>query len=105
MTLEAVILDIVMPGMSGLEVLDLLRRQDPDLPIIMLTAHPTSQHGLISLKLGAFDFIGKGFDHNLIVFTIHRAVRYRREMRRMREENERLRGRLTELGDSPPSGA
>ncbi len=94
---EAVILDVVMPGMSGIEVLDRLRQQDPDLPVIMLTAHPTSQYGLVSLKLGAFDFIGKGFDQNLIIFTIHRAVRHRREMRRLREENEQLRVRLAEL--------
>ncbi|HYL81206.1 MAG TPA: response regulator, partial [Candidatus Acidoferrum sp.] len=67
--LEAVILDIVMPGMSGLEVLDRLHQLDPDLPVIMLTGYPTSQNALAALKLGAFDFIAKGFDHNLIVFT------------------------------------
>lgn len=100
MPLEAVVLDIVMPGMSGIEVLARLRRQDPDLPIIMLTARPTSQYGIVSLKLGAFDFIGKGFDHNLIIFTIHRAVRHRREMRRLKEENEGLRARLADLGGS-----
>lgn len=98
MPLEAVVLDIVMPGMSGIEVLDHLRRQDPDLPVIMLTANPTSQYGLTSLKLGAFDFIGKGFDHSLIILTIHRAVRHRREMRRLKEENEHLRVKLAETG-------
>lgn len=100
--LETVILDIVMPGMSGLEVLDRLHQLDPDLPVIMLTSYPTSQNALAALKLGAFDFIAKGFDHNLIVFTVHRAVRYRREARHWKEENERLRARLAELGGGHP---
>jgi two-component system cell cycle response regulator len=100
--IEAVILDIVMPGMSGLEVLDRLRQLDPDLPVIMLTSYPTSQNALAALKLGAFDFIAKGFDHNLIVFTVHRAVRHRRETRHWKEENERLRARLAELGGGHP---
>lgn len=39
---EAVILDILMPGLSGLEVLEHLHAQDPDFPVIMLTAHPSS---------------------------------------------------------------
>lgn len=105
MPLDAVVLDIVMPGMSGLEVLDRLRRHDPDLPVVMLTAHPNSQNSIASLKLGAFDFIAKGFDHNLVIFTLHRAVRHRREMRRLREENELLRARLAEVKDTHPADA
>ena len=95
--LEAVILDIMMPGMSGLEVLERLHAQDPDLPVIMLTAHPSSQNAIAALKLGAFDFIVKGLGHELILLAVHRAVRHRRETLAKRQEVAQLRARIAEL--------
>lgn len=94
---DVAILDIVMPEMSGLEVLGTLHQDFPDLPVIMLTGHSTSRNAIAALKLGAFDFIMKGFDHDLIVLTVHRAVRHRRETLKRTEEMERLRARLAEL--------
>ncbi len=76
---EAVLLDIMMPGMSGLEVLERLQAEDTDLPVIMLTADTRSQSAITALKLGAFDFIVKGLDHDLVVLAVHRALRHRRE--------------------------
>jgi two-component system cell cycle response regulator len=95
--LEAVILDIMMPGMSGLEVLERLHAQDPDLPLIMLTAHPSSQNAIAALKMGAFDFIVKGLQHDLVVLAVHRAVRHRRETLARLQEIARLRARIAEL--------
>jgi DNA-binding response OmpR family regulator len=95
--LEAAVLDIMMPGMSGLEVLERLRNQDPDLPVIMLTARPTSQNAIAALKLGALDFIVKGLDHSLVVLAVHRAIRHRREVLQKKEEIERLQARIREL--------
>ena len=99
---ETLILDIVMPGMSGLEVLERIHEEDPDLPIIMLTGRPTAQNAIAALKLGAFDFLVKGLDHNLVVLTVHRAVRHRRETLARNEELRRLRARLAafEGGDA-----
>jgi len=94
---EAAILDIMMPDMSGLEVLERLHAQDPDLPVIMLTAFPSSQNAITALKLGAFDFIVKGLDHTLVVLTVHRAVRYRRDALDRQQEVARLRARIAEL--------
>ena len=94
---ETVVLDIVMPEVSGLEVLETLRWQDPDLPVIMLTGHATSQNAMAALKLGAFDFIVKGLDPTLVVMAIHRAVRHRRNALEQREEIVRLRARIQEL--------
>jgi two-component system cell cycle response regulator len=94
--LDTVVLDIVMPGMSGLEVLERLRRLDPDLPVIMLTGHVSSQNAIAALKLGAFDFIVKGLDHNLVVLAVHRAIRQRRERAKQKEEVEGLRARLAQ---------
>jgi len=101
---ETAILDIVMPGMSGLELLERLHAEDPDLPIIMLTGRPTTQNAIAALKLGAFDFLIKGLDHNLVVLTVHRAVRHRRETRRQQEDLARLRGRIAEL-EHPRAGS
>jgi DNA-binding response OmpR family regulator len=94
---EAVVLDIMMPGMSGLKVLERLRAQHPDLPVIMLTADTHSQSVITALKLGAFDFIVKGLEHELVVLAVHRAVRYRRDTLAKQRENERLRARIAEL--------
>ncbi len=94
---EAVILDIMMPEMSGLEVLERLRREQPDLPVIMLTAAPTSLNAIAALKLGAFDFIVKGLDHSLVVLAAHRAIRHRQEGLQQKNEIARLRARVAEL--------
>ncbi|HYL80222.1 MAG TPA: response regulator, partial [Candidatus Acidoferrum sp.] len=68
--IETAILDIVMPAMSGLEVLEQLHRAHPDLPVIMLTGHATSKNAIAALKLGAFDFLVKGPDNGLIVSAV-----------------------------------
>ncbi len=99
---EAVILDIMMPEMSGLEVLERLHRAQPELPVIMLTAAPTSQNAIASLKLGAFDFIVKGLDHSLVMMAVHRAVRHRQEVLQQRSEVARLRARVAELEAGRP---
>jgi DNA-binding response OmpR family regulator len=94
---EAVLLDIMMPEMSGLEVLERLRVQEPDLPVIMLTAHANSRNAIAALKLGAFDFIVKGLDHPLVALAVHRAIRHRRETLKRREEAAQLRARIATL--------
>ncbi len=95
--IEVAILDIMMPGMSGLEVLEHLHAQDPDLPVIVLTAYAGSRNAIAALKLGAFDFLVKGLEHDLVVLAVHRAVRHRREALSKQREIERLRCRVVEL--------
>ncbi len=99
---EVVVLDIFMPEMSGLEVLEHLRGQDPDLPVIMLTAHASSQNAIAALKLGAFDFIVKGLEPELIVLALHRAVRHHRETLHKKREIGQLRTRIAELEGGQP---
>jgi len=94
---EAVILDIMMPGMSGLETLERLHAQAPEVPVIMLTANASSQNAIAALKLGAFDFILKGLEHDLMVLAVHRAVRHHRETVKRKEEAAKLQARIAEL--------
>ncbi len=103
--LDAAVLDIVMPDMSGIELLERLHQQDPDLPVIMLPGHPTSQNAIAALKFGALDFIVKGLDHSLVILAVHRAIRHRREILGKNEELERLRTRIGELEKTVGEGA
>lgn len=91
---DVVVLDIVMPGMSGLEVLARLREAEPDRPVLMLTGYVTSQNAIAALKLGAFDFLVKGLDPALVVLAVHRALRHRRELLARDAELSALRARI-----------
>ena len=94
---EAVVLDIMMPGLSGLETLEQFRKRAPDLPVIILTAHPSSQNAITALKLGAFDFILKGLQHELVVLAVRRAIRHFAELREKRQAIAALEDRIREL--------
>ena len=59
---DVVLLDIVMPGMDGMQVLQELRGRHPELPVIMLTATKTLKTAVAALKLGAYHYVGKPFD-------------------------------------------
>jgi DNA-binding NtrC family response regulator len=59
---DVVLLDIVMPGMDGMQLLEELRSRDRQLPVIMLTATKTVKTAVGAMKLGAFDYVTKPFD-------------------------------------------
>jgi DNA-binding NtrC family response regulator len=56
---DAIILDLAMPGMDGIETMKTLLKKQPDLQIILLTGHATVEKGVEAVKLGAVDFIEK----------------------------------------------
>ncbi|MBI3990024.1 MAG: response regulator [candidate division NC10 bacterium] len=79
---DAILLDVMMPGMSGLDALASLKELAPHVPVIIITANPTSQNAITALRHGAFDFIVKGSKVEAIVHSVRRAVeRYRLELR------------------------
>ena len=59
---DAIILDLMMPEMNGLEALTRLREKNPELQIILLTGHATVEKGIEAMKLGALDFLEKPID-------------------------------------------
>jgi len=61
-----VILDLRMPDMSGIEVLQRIKRIDEDIEVIVTTAYGTMKTARIVMKLGAFDYVTKPFDTNYI---------------------------------------
>ena len=72
-TFDAIVLDMVMPDMDGMEVLRKLREIDPDLQIILLTGHATVKKGVEAMKLGAMDFLEKPVDFNRLMNKLREA--------------------------------
>ena len=86
---DAAILDYKLPDGDGVEVLRRLRHADPDLPVIMLTAHQDTELIVEAMKAGASDYLTKPFDVEEVVLRMTRAVeaaRGSRELRRLKED-------------------
>ncbi len=84
-----VILDIWLQGseLDGMGILDVLRREHPNLPVLMISGHGTIETAVSAIKLGAYDFVEKPFKTDRLLVLIERAI----EASRLRRENEELR--------------
>ncbi|MBA4742707.1 MAG: response regulator transcription factor [Azoarcus sp.] len=94
-----VLLDVRMPGMSGLELFELLRAHNCVLPVIFITGHGDVPMAVEALKRGAYDFIEKPFGDREVLRLIESALRTEREEReqlRHRADVERRIGDLTQ---------
>jgi DNA-binding NtrC family response regulator len=91
--LDAVVLDVVLPGMSGIDTLVQLRQLDPQLPCIVITAHASVRDAVEAMKIGAYDYIAKPFDNDDLILTVERALDHRRLTTRVRELEEDLSAR------------
>ncbi len=90
---DAVLLDIKMPGMDGLELQRRIRDVDPSLPIIMITAFASVDSAVQALKEGAFDYVTKPIDPDELSHLVRRAV----ERHRLHQENLQLRQKVDQL--------
>ncbi|MFO8084815.1 MAG: response regulator [Desulfobacterales bacterium] len=70
---DAIILDLKMPEMDGIEVLAALKEKNPELQVILLTGHATVEKGIEAMKLGAMDFLEKPFDIKALSEKIKKA--------------------------------
>ena len=86
---DLVLLDIAMPGVSGIEVLEALRRRRPQLPVIMMSGHGTIETAVRATQLGAFDFIEKPIAFEKLLLTLRHAL----EAQALANENRALRAR------------
>lgn len=89
---DLVVSDISMPGESGLDLLEEIRRGDPGLPVILITAYASMESAKRAFALGVFDCIDKGASFNVEEFRV--TVRNALESRRAREENKLLKQEL-----------
>jgi two-component system, NtrC family, response regulator len=91
-TFDAVISDITMPGIGGMEVLAKIHEQDAHIPVIMITAYGTIESAVDAMKQGAFDYITKPFNRDELRLTLGKALR----IRRLEKENIELRSEVTD---------
>ncbi|MBI4848061.1 MAG: sigma-54-dependent Fis family transcriptional regulator [Nitrospirae bacterium] len=87
---DLLLLDLMMPGMNGMDVLRNIASEKIDVTPIMITAHASVQTAVEAMKLGAFDYITKPFDLEDMFFTIKRAL----DVSQLQEENIRLKKEL-----------
>jgi DNA-binding NtrC family response regulator len=70
---DAIIVDLMMPEMDGIEALKLLKKEKPESQVILLTGHATLEKGIEAMKLGAVDFLEKPADINQLTNKIKKA--------------------------------
>ena len=85
---DAVILDLAMPEMDGIETLRILKEKNPDLEVILLTGHATIKQGIEAMKLGALDLMEKPADMNALTEKIKTAQA--RKMVIVEKKNEEM---------------
>ncbi len=78
---DVVLLDIMMPGMDGLEVLQRIKETHPDVEVVMVTGLSQIETAVRSMKLGAFDYLPKPFDPDELKVVVERALERRRLLR------------------------
>jgi len=78
---DALLTDIRMPGMDGLELLDKIQQSHPDLPVIVMTAHSDLESAVSAFHGGAFEYLPKPFDIKEVVDLAHRACIHGRQQR------------------------
>lgn len=77
-TYDTVLLDIVLPRMNGITLLQQLKERDPDVPVVMITGDPHLQTATEALRLGAYDYLQKPINRRTLVHVVQRAVDRRR---------------------------
>ncbi len=87
---QLVLTDLRLPGMDGLALLDALQRQNPRLPVVVMTAYSSVETAVEAMKKGAADFLPKPFSLDHLNTVVRKAL----EVQQLREENTRLREEL-----------
>jgi len=85
---DVVVLDVLMPGLDGIETLKLLKKKKPFIEVIILTGHGSVESGLQGMQFGAFDYIMKPADLDELLEKIQQAY----ERKRIHEERHGLSG-------------
>ncbi len=83
---DLVLADIKMPGMNGLELLELIKRNNPDQTVVMMTAYGEIEMAVLTLKNGAYDFITKPFELDALILRLKKAL----ERTTLLKDNRRL---------------
>jgi DNA-binding NtrC family response regulator len=103
--IDLILLDLMLPGMHGMEVLREARRRDPDVVVVMITAFSSIENAIEAMREGAFHYIPKPFKNEEVMLTVRKGL----DQRRLTSENRALREQLRQrfgfdniLGKSKP---
>jgi DNA-binding NtrC family response regulator len=94
---DVILLDIMLGKEDGISCLRAIKEKDPSIPVIMITGYATIENAVLSMKLGAFDFIQKPLNFEHLRKIIENAL----QLRKLQKENNHLNARLSELGPRP----
>ena len=89
---DLVILDMMLPGMSGMETLRSIKESHKSLPVIIITAYSSIDGAIEAMKQGAYHYIPKPFKNEEVILTVNKAL----EQRKLTSENERLKRELSD---------
>ena len=87
---DLILLDLLMPGIGGIEALKKLKKINPQAIIIIITAYASVESAISAMKIGAYDYIQKPFKHDELLLMIKRAI----EHKKLQGENLRLKDEL-----------
>jgi len=87
---DLMLLDLMMPEMDGFDLLDFVKDRYPDVTVIMMTGHASIESAVEALKRGAYDYLGKPFEHDELVRRVENAL----DQKRLRAERDIFRNRL-----------
>lgn len=94
---DAILLDVRMPGLSGLQVQQRLAERNCEIPVIFMTGHGDVPMAVSALKTGAFDFIEKPFNHQQLIDIVQQALTEHRQRHQQRHQLDALRQRYEAL--------
>ena len=89
--INGIITDIKMPGMDGLEVLDVIREKHPETAVVMISGHGDIDTAVDSMKKGAYDYIAKPPDLNRLISTVRNAL----DRNQLVKENKTLKKKIS----------
>jgi two-component system phosphate regulon sensor histidine kinase PhoR len=94
---DVILLDLLMPGMSGLEALSRIRARHPDTVVIVITGYATLDHAVDAMKNGAFDFVSKPFSPQDLRLVVTKAIEHIRTLQDIANEKSRMRTMINHL--------
>jgi len=96
---DAVIVDMMMPGMDGISTLDEIKKLDDDLPVLMITAFASIENAIAAMKRGAYDYITKPFKNDEVLVVLRNALAQRRLVAENRALRQNLQARANRFGE------
>lgn len=97
---DVLILDIQMPGKTGFDILDIIKSENIDLTVVIISAFSSIENAVTATKKGAYDFIEKPIDRDKLLITVRNASEHRSLRKKNKELKESLEGDSEILGES-----